>query len=268
MLDEALGNLGEGAGLESDAAATADQLALPPGPATLLAASVQLPWQAALAACLQLLGRCLDRALASVRAREGAPLALPLGDSLAAGQLGGEAAAAVAAAAELLCGVVGEAQRGAAAIAAARIMQRGSGTNTLTMAKKGGVPGRTHAAGCWMPGNLSSVLMGGQRTWLQRKRHSPPLQLQCSTRPAPHTLCPLHVCLTGACSHPVGGALLHFATQLLDVTQQRTSGRTAPVLLSAYTAVLARLLPLGQQEGLLQQAKAAGEPIYYCPPLR
>lgn len=77
----------------------------------------------------------------------------------------------------------------------------------------------------------------------------------------------LAVLPAGACSHAVGGALLHFALQLLQVVQQGGGAHAVPVqptLLSAFAALLGRLLPLAQQERQGLAESALGGAHIFC----
>ena len=114
-LDAALGSPGKG-GLPS----------APPLPESLLETSSLLPWQAALAACLQLLQRCLE--------------AVARGSSSGGGQDGAAASTAsppLEPLQQLASKVVGEKQRGAAAAAVLKVVHSAHGRHGWQLAVRG-----------------------------------------------------------------------------------------------------------------------------------
>lgn len=123
VLDEALGSPLGGEGLEG----SGDEAPPPPGPQTLLAASVQLPWQATLAAALQLLRCCLGLAVSSANGRAGRNSSIRGGHGCGAASevhasqpAGGESSRAQLVALSLFEALEPK-QRGEAAVAAARL---------------------------------------------------------------------------------------------------------------------------------------------------
>ncbi|GAB4814377.1 hypothetical protein N2152v2_001423 [Parachlorella kessleri] len=153
LLDDVLGSPAGSKGISAAVDADSELLGkLPPGPGTVLEASLHLPWQAALAACLLLLQRFLERVLppesVPVRMTSGGGSSRSLGGVTAAGAAevessreepgrAGVVAEMLADVAQLLCGVLGTAQRGEAARQALAVAMPHYGPSHMDQAVKG-----------------------------------------------------------------------------------------------------------------------------------